>query len=76
MTRRQAMALLGLEKLIQLADALELTTAAIAQWGDDKDIPKFREYEIKELAAGQTPKRLLQSKQNLINSIKNRNIQN
>lgn len=65
MTRRQAMELLGFKKLFQLADKLELSTSAIAQWGDDEDIPEYREYEVRELAAGRTPKRLLKSKQNV-----------
>lgn len=65
MTRQEAVTLLGLEKLIQLAELLELSTSAIAQWGDDADIPEYREYEVRELAAGRTPKRLLKSKQNL-----------
>lgn len=65
MTRREAMTLLGLKKLFQLADKLELTTSAIAQWGDDEDIPDFREYEVRELAAGRIPKRLRKSKQNV-----------
>ncbi|MHA3048677.1 helix-turn-helix domain-containing protein [Acinetobacter sp. ANC 4639] len=61
MTRQEAMKLLGYKKLIQLADGLQLTTSAIAQWRDDEDIPDIREYEIRELAAGRTPKRLLKS---------------
>lgn len=65
MTRRDAMALLRLEKLYQLADRLDLSTAAIAQWGDEDDIPDYREYEVRELAAGRTPVRLLKSKQTL-----------
>ena len=65
MTRQEAVTLLGLEKLIQLAELLELSTSAIAQWGDDADIPEYREYEVRELAAGRTPKRLLKSKQSL-----------
>jgi len=65
MTRQEAMELLGYEKLFQLADVLELSTSAIAQWGDDKDIPLYREYEVRELAAGRTPKRLIQSDQNV-----------
>ena len=66
MKRRDALALLGYDHLYQLANVLELSTAAIAQWGDDEDIPAFREYEVRELAAGRTPIRLLKSKQNLI----------
>lgn len=69
MTRKEAMKLLGVEKLIQLAVKLELTTSAIAQWGDDADIPDYREYEVRELAAGRTPIRLLKSKQNLTQSV-------
>ncbi|ENU80034.1 hypothetical protein F975_01786 [Acinetobacter sp. ANC 3789] len=65
MTRQEAMELLGYKKLIQLADRLELTTSAIAQWRDGEDIPEFREYEIRELAAGRIPKRLQKSKQNV-----------
>ena len=65
MTRKEAIELLVFKKLIQLADKLELTTAAIAQWRDGEDIPEYREYEVRELAAGRTPKRLLKSKQNV-----------
>lgn len=76
MTRREAMTLLGLKKLFQLADKLELTTSAIAQWGDDEDIPEYREYEVRELAAGRIPKRLRKSKQNLTDPAVEQNIQN
>lgn len=65
MTRQEALELLGYEKLIQLAEILELSTSAIAQWGDDADIPEYREYEVRELAAGRIPKRLLKSKQKI-----------
>ncbi|WP_374255075.1 Cro/CI family transcriptional regulator [Acinetobacter brisouii] len=65
MTRQEAMELLGYKKLTQLADRLQLTTSAIAQWRDGEDIPEFREYEIRELAAGRMPKRLLKSMQNV-----------
>lgn len=65
MTRREAMAKLNLEKLYQLADKLELTTAAIALWGDEKDIPDYRQFEVNELAAGRVPPRLLRLQQNL-----------
>ncbi|WP_151838071.1 MULTISPECIES: ribonuclease D [unclassified Acinetobacter] len=65
MTRREAMAKLNLEKLYQLADKLELSTAAIALWGDEKDIPDYRQFEVNELAAGRVPPRLLRLKQNL-----------
>lgn len=61
MNRQEAMKLLGYKKLIQLANRLQLSTSAIAQWRDDEDIPDIREYEIRELAAGRTPKRLLKS---------------
>lgn len=65
MTRREAVALLGLKKLYELAEILDLSTAAIAQWGDDEDIPDYREYEVRELAAGRIPVRLTKSKQNI-----------
>lgn len=65
MTRQEALELLGCKKLIQLAEILELSTSAIAQWGDDADIPDFREYEVRELAAGRIPKRLRKSKQKI-----------
>lgn len=68
MTRKEAMALLGCDKLYQLAEKLYLSTSAIAQWRDNDDIPEYREYEVRELAAGRTPIRLhklLKSKQNL-----------
>lgn len=66
MTRQEALELLGCKKLIQLAEILELSTSAIAQWGDDADIPDFREYEVRELAAGRIPKRLHKSKQKIV----------
>ncbi|AFU39008.1 Cro/CI family transcriptional regulator [Acinetobacter baumannii] len=66
MTRTEALELLNCKKLYQLAEKLELTTSAIAQWGDEEDIPDYREYEIRELAAGRVPKRLQKSKQNLV----------
>lgn len=75
MTRQEAMQKLGIKKFYQLADKLELTTAAIAQWGDS-DIPDFREYEVNELVAGRVPKRLLKSKQNLTKPKIEANIQN
>lgn len=75
MTRQEAMQKLGIKKFYQLADKLELTTAAIAQWGDE-DIPDFREYEVNELLAGRTPKRLLKTKQNLSKQAIELNIQN
>ena len=75
MTRQEAMQKLGIKKFYQLADKLELTTAAIAQWGNE-DIPDFREYEVNELLAGRTPKRLLKSKQTLTNQAIELNIQN
>lgn len=65
MTRREAMAVFGFKNLYQLAEKLQLSTSAIAQWGE-ADIPDYREYEIRELAAGRTPKRLIKSKQNLL----------
>lgn len=64
MTRKEALELLGHKKLYQLADRLLLTTSAIAQWGDG-DIPDYREYEVRELAAGRTPPRLKKALQNL-----------
>ena len=67
MTRDEAMALLNVEKKYQLADRLYLTTSAVAQWGNG-DIPDYREYEVRELAAGRTPPRitrLLKSNPNL-----------
>ena len=57
MTRNEAMVLLNVKKKYQLADRLHLTTSAIAQWGDN-DIPDYREYEVRELAAGRTPPRI------------------
>lgn len=75
MTRDEAMKKLGITKFYQLADKLELTPAAIAQWGDE-DIPDHREYEVNELVAGRTPKRLLKSKQNLTKQAIDQNIQN
>lgn len=65
MTRNEAMKILGLTQFQQLADKLELTTSAIAQWRDDENIPDYREYEVRELAAGRLPIRLLRAKENL-----------
>jgi hypothetical protein len=66
MTRTEALELLQCKKLYQLADKLELTTSAIAQWGDE--VPDYREYEIRELAAGRIPKRLQKAKQTLVHA--------
>ena len=54
MTRQEAAKLLNCS-LAGLAEKLGLTTAAIAQWGDDTDIPPLREYQVRELAAGRKP---------------------
>lgn len=54
MKRQEAVKLLNCS-LAGLAEKLGLTTAAIAQWGDDTDIPPLREYQVRELAAGRQP---------------------
>ena len=75
MNRNEAMQKLGVKKFYQLANKLEISPAAITQWGDE-DIPEYREYEVNELVAGRTPKRLLKSKQNLTKQPLEQNIQN
>jgi len=67
MTRTEALELLKCKKLYQLAEKLELSTSAIAQWGEE-DIPDYREYEIRELAAGRIPKRLQKANQTLMHA--------
>ncbi len=59
MTRQEAAKLLNCS-FADLAEKLGITTAAVAQWGDDKEIPLLREIQVKELAAGRNP--LLKSK--------------
>jgi hypothetical protein len=46
MTRQEAVKLLNCS-LSELAGKLSITTAAIAQWGDDDDIPLLRELQVK-----------------------------
>lgn len=59
MTRQEAAKLLNCS-LAGLAVKLGLSTAAIAQWGDNTDIPPLREYQVREIAAGREP--ILKSK--------------
>lgn len=65
MTRKEAMELLGFKKLIQLADKLELTTAAYSAMAWRGDIPEYREYEVERISSQMRQKRLLKSKQNV-----------
>ncbi|EJB8459116.1 MULTISPECIES: ribonuclease D [Acinetobacter] len=53
MTRDEAIKLLDCQ-LCEMADKLQITTAAVAKWNKNK-IPAFREYQIRELAAGRIP---------------------
>ncbi|QOW49248.1 hypothetical protein G0029_05240 [Acinetobacter sp. YH12138] len=48
MKRREACNLLGCN-LLELSIKLNISDSAVAQWGDDRDIPKLREYEVLEL---------------------------
>lgn len=57
MTRDEAIKLLDCS-YSELAEKLLLTTAAISRWAD-REIPYDREYEIRELAAGRIPVRIL-----------------
>lgn len=50
MTRDEATQLLGCN-LSELADKLEITTAAVARWNPNK-IPLLREAQIRDLAEG------------------------
>ncbi|MDC5399643.1 ribonuclease D [Acinetobacter baumannii] len=63
MTRDDAIKLLNCS-YSELANKLELTTAAVARWAN-RELPYDREYEILELAAGRIPKRLLKAEKNL-----------
>ncbi|BBT50014.1 MULTISPECIES: ribonuclease D [Acinetobacter] len=63
MTRDDAIKLLNCT-YSELADKLELSTAAVARWAN-RELPYDREYEILELAAGRIPKRLLKAEKNL-----------
>lgn len=49
MTRDEAIELLGCN-LSELADSLGITTAAVARWNKEQ-IPKLREYQIRDIAA-------------------------
>ena len=51
-----------------LAEKLGITTAAVAQWGDDKEIPLLREIQVKELAAGRNPLFKSKAKRNISQS--------
>lgn len=67
MTRQEAAKLLNCS-FSELAEKLGITTAAIAQWGDGKDIPLLREIQVKELAAGRNPLFKSKAKLNLSQS--------
>jgi transcriptional repressor of cell division inhibition gene dicB len=54
MTRQEAAKLLKCS-LAELAFKLGISTAAVAQWGDENDIPLLREMQVRELAAGRNP---------------------
>lgn len=49
MKRREACELLGCN-LYELSIKLNISDSAVAQWGDERDIPKLREYEVRELS--------------------------
>lgn len=68
MNRREACQLLKCN-LIGLAIKLKITDSAVAQWGDDRDIPKLREYQVRELADSE-------SKKNIDSLAGQKNIQN
>lgn len=58
MTRKEALKLTGAATYVELAKILTEHTPekpvskfSIARWGDDP-IPKFREYQVKEIANG------------------------
>lgn len=53
MTRREAAALLNCS-LKTLAETLEVSTATVAQWGDEP-IPLLRQYQVLDIAAGRKP---------------------
>lgn len=64
MTREEAAQSLGCS-LSELAEILGISTASVAQWGDDP-IPPLREYQVRDLAAGRQPLGLLKLKTNLV----------
>lgn len=64
MTRQEAAKILNCS-LAGLAEKLGVTTAAIAQWGDDSSIPPLREYQVREIAAGRQPTIRARTKQKL-----------
>lgn len=53
MTKSEALALLNCS-VTQLAEKLGISHNAISQW-DEKQIPLAREYQIRDLAAGNKP---------------------
>ena len=67
MTRQEAAKLLNCS-FVDLAKKLGITTAAVAQWGDDKEIPLLREIQVKELAAGRNPLFKSKAKRNISQS--------
>lgn len=72
MTRDEAKKLLECN-LSELASKLGITTAAVAKWNKDQ-IPKLREYEIRDIfAKSEKAKKLSKT---LGNSAANKNIQN
>lgn len=70
MKRREACELLNCN-LLGLAAKLNISDSAVAQWGDDRDIPKLREYQVRELGRINRMK----SNENLDSSTDLKNIQ-
>lgn len=71
MKRREACELLNCH-LLGLATKLNISDSAVAQWGDDRDIPKLREYQVLELVHSNS----LKSNENLDHSATLKYIQN
>lgn len=69
MTRDEATKLLDCS-LSELAGLLGITTAAVAKW-DKEQIPKLREYEIKDLAKNRDKSVISKNSLRNQNSLKN-----
>ena len=70
MKRREACELLNCN-LFELSIKLDISDSAVAQWGDERDIPKLREYQVQELVRNNSMK----SNENLAPSNDLENIQ-